>query len=78
MWTLSPGVPIDWMQIVPKAGSLFHAHSQHRESRGIGFLAALGDSARPGKAATITAEARAWLVSLACQNAKDFGHPHEL
>src|SRR6185312_14470589 len=23
-------------------------------------------------------EARAWLVSLACQKAKDFGYPHEL
>jgi transposase len=43
-----------------------------------GLLAALDDSARPGKAATITAEAKAWLVSLACQKAKDFGYPHEL
>jgi transposase len=43
-----------------------------------GLLAALDDSARPGKAATITAEAKAWLVSLACQKARDFGYPHEL
>jgi transposase len=43
-----------------------------------GPLAALDDSARPGKTATITAEAKAWLVSLACQKAKDFGYPHEL
>ena len=43
-----------------------------------GPLAALNDSTRPGKAATITAEAKAWLVSLACQKAKDFGYPHEL
>jgi transposase len=43
-----------------------------------GLLAALDDSARPGKAATITAEAKAWLVSLACQKAKEFGYPHEL
>jgi hypothetical protein len=28
--------------------------------------------------ATITPEAKAWLVSLACQKAKDFGYPHEL
>jgi hypothetical protein len=31
-----------------------------------------------GKAATITAEARAWLVLLACQKAEDFGYLHEL
>jgi transposase len=43
-----------------------------------GPLAALDDSARPGKMATITAEAKAWLVSLACRKAKDFGYPHEL
>jgi transposase len=43
-----------------------------------GPLAALDDSARPGKAATITPEAKAWFVSLACQKAKDFGYPHEL
>jgi len=44
----------------------------------LGVIAALNDSPRPGKAATITAEAKAWLVSLACQKAKDFGYPHEL
>jgi hypothetical protein len=43
----------------------------------LGPLAALNDSTRPGKAATITAEAKAWLLSLACQKAKDFGYPHE-
>src|SRR3954452_17222936 len=32
----------------------------------LGVIAALNDSPRPGKAATITAEAKAWLVSLAC------------
>ena len=41
-------------------------------------MAALDDSPRPGKAPQITAEAKAWLVSLACQKAKDFGYPHEL
>jgi transposase len=44
----------------------------------LGPLVALDDSARPGKMATITPEAKAWLVSLACQKAKDFGYPHEL
>ncbi len=35
-------------------------------------------SSRPGKEPTITAEAKAWLVSLACRKAKDLGYPHEL
>ena len=43
-----------------------------------GAMAALDDSPRPGKEPEITAPARAWLVSLACQKAKDVGHPHEL
>jgi hypothetical protein len=38
----------------------------------------LDDSARPGKTATIKAEAKAWLVSLACQKTRDFGYPHEV
>ena len=41
-------------------------------------MAALDDSPRPGKEPEITLEARAWLVSLACQKAKDVGYPHEL
>ncbi len=41
-------------------------------------MAALDDSPRPGKEPEITVEARAWLVSLACQKAKDVGYPHEL
>ena len=44
----------------------------------LGVIAALDDSPRPGKAPEITDEARAWLVSLACQKAKDFGYRHEL
>ena len=43
-----------------------------------GVMAALDDSPRPGKEPEITAPARAWLVSLACQKAKDVGYPHEL
>ena len=43
-----------------------------------GALAALDDRARPGKEATITPEAKAWLVSLACDKAKEHGYPHEL
>src|SRR6202050_4516742 len=43
-----------------------------------GPMAALDDRPRPGKEPTITAEARTWLVSLACRKAKDLGYPHEL
>jgi len=43
-----------------------------------GALAALDDRPRPGKEPTITPEAKAWLVSLACDKAKEHGYPHEL
>jgi transposase len=43
-----------------------------------GVLAALDGRPRPGKEPTITPEAKAWLVSLACDKAKEHGYPHEL
>lgn len=43
-----------------------------------GVLAALEDRPRPGREPVITAEARAWLVDLACRKAKDLGYPHEV
>ena len=43
-----------------------------------GPLMALDDRPRPGKEPTITPEAKAWLVSLACDKAKEHGCPHEL
>ena len=43
-----------------------------------GPLTALDDRPRPGKDPTITAEAKAWLVDLACRKAKELGYPHEL
>src|SRR6202171_5502081 len=43
-----------------------------------GPMAALDDRPRSGKEPTITAEAKAWLVSLACCKAKELGYPHEL
>jgi transposase len=49
-----------------------------RRAQRLGAVAALDESPRPGKAPSITPEARAWLVSLACQKAKDLGYPHEL
>ena len=47
-------------------------------ARDHGVMAALDDRPRPGKASTITSEAKAWLVSLACDKAKDHGYPHEI
>jgi transposase len=43
-----------------------------------GPLAALDDRSRPGKEPKITAEAKAWIVDLACCKAKELGYPHEL
>jgi transposase len=43
-----------------------------------GPLAALDDRPHPGKEPTITPEAKAWLLSLACDKAKEHGYPHEL
>src|SRR4030088_1836707 len=43
-----------------------------------GPLAAIEDRPRPGKEPIITPEAKAWLVSLACDKAKEHGYPHEL
>lgn len=43
-----------------------------------GVMAALDDSPRLGREPTITDDARAWVVSLACQKPKEVGYPHEL
>src|SRR5256886_10850250 len=43
-----------------------------------GPMWALDDLPRPGKEPTITAEAKAWVVNLACRKAKELGYPHEL
>jgi transposase len=43
-----------------------------------GVAAALDDLPRPGAAPSITAEAKAWLVALACRKAKELGYAHEL
>jgi hypothetical protein len=39
-----------------------------------GALAALDDRPRSSKEPVITPEAKAWLVSLACEKAKDHGY----
>src|SRR5246127_646162 len=43
-----------------------------------GPMSALDDRRHPGREPSITLEAKAWLVSLACRKAKDLGYPHEL
>jgi len=43
-----------------------------------GAIAALDDLPRPGREPMITAEAKTWLVNLACRKAKELGYPHEL
>jgi hypothetical protein len=65
---------------VGRAVSVTHQTVQRCLARAtrFGVMAALDDSPRPGKEPEITAPARAWLVSLACQKAKDVGYPHEL
>ena len=65
---------------VGRAVGVTHQTVQRCLARAIrfGVMAALDDSPRPGKEPEITLEARAWLVSLACQKAKDVGYPHEL
>jgi len=44
----------------------------------LGVIEALDDRPRAGRDPVITAEAKAWLVALACRKAKELGYPHEL
>ncbi len=44
----------------------------------LGALASLEDLPRAGKPPTITEEAKAWLISLACQKPKELGYSQEL
>ena len=65
---------------VGRALGVHHQTVQRCVERALAYgpLAALDDRPRPGAAPKITAEAKAWLVSLACRKAKDLGYPHEL
>src|SRR3954469_17214490 len=65
---------------VGQALRLHHQTVQRCVARAVaeGPLAALDDRPRPGREPTITMEAKAWLVDLACRKAKDLGYPHEL
>src|ERR1700747_1084880 len=44
----------------------------------LGAIEALDDRPRAGRDRVITAEAKTWLVALACQKPKELGYPHEL
>src|SRR5438105_7157848 len=65
---------------VGQAIGVHHQTVQRCVERAVAYgpLAALDDRPRPGKEPTITPEAKAWLVSLACDKAKEHGYPHEL
>src|SRR3979490_1266795 len=65
---------------VGQRGGVHHQTVQRCVERAVGYgpLAAIEDRPRPGKEPVITPEAKAWLVSLACDKAKEHGYPHEL
>src|SRR5271165_6778927 len=65
---------------VGRALDVHHQTVQRCAERALAYgpMAALDDRPRPGKEPTITAEAKAWLGSLACRKAKDLGYPHEV
>jgi len=44
----------------------------------LGVIEALDDRPRAGRDPIITAEAKTWLVALACRKAKELGYPHDL
>jgi transposase len=65
---------------VGRAVGVHHQTVQRCAERALAYgpMAALDDLPRPGKEPTITAEAKAWVVDLACRKAKQLGYPHEL
>ena len=65
---------------VAQAAGVHHQTVQRCVERALahGPIAGLDDLPRPGREPTITAEAKAWVVNLACRKAKELGYPHEL
>jgi transposase len=65
---------------VAQAAGVHHQTVQRCMERALAYgpMAALDDRPRPGKEPTITAEAKTWVVNLACRKAKELGYPHEL
>jgi len=64
---------------VGQAMGVHHQTVQRCVERALAYgpMAALDDRPRPGREPTITAEAKAWVVNLACRKAKELGYPHE-
>src|ERR1700693_4517174 len=65
---------------VAQTAGVHHQTVQRCIERALAYgpIAALDDLPRPGREPTITAEAKAWVVNLACRKAKELGYPHEL
>jgi transposase len=65
---------------VGQAVGVHHQTVQRCVERALAYgpKAALEDRPRGGREPTITAEAKTWVVNLACRKAKDLGYPHEL
>ena len=65
---------------VGQAMGVHHQTVQRCVERALAYgpIAALDDRPRPGREPTITAEAKAWVVNLACRKAKELGYPHEM
>jgi len=65
---------------VAQAAAVHHQTVQRCVERALacGPIAALDDRPRCGREPTITAEAKAFVVDLACRKAKELGYPHEL
>jgi transposase len=65
---------------VGQSEGVHHQTVQRCVERALAFgpMVALEDRPRPGREPTITAEAKTWVVNLACRKAKDLGYPHEM
>src|SRR3984893_10871262 len=65
---------------IAQAAGVHHQTVQRCVERALacGPIAALDDRPRCGREPTITAEAKAFVVDLACRKAKELGYPHEL
>jgi transposase len=65
---------------VGQALGVHHQTVQRCVERAVAYgpMAALDDRPRSGREPRITAEARVWLLDLACRKAKELGYPHEL
>src|ERR1700692_4437417 len=65
---------------VGQALGVHHQTVQRCIARAVAYgpMVALADRPRPGREPTITADAKAGLIALACRKAKELGYPHEL